>query len=98
MKARKDGCALCGSTWGNFWFEIEGINRFFCCKVCAQSFKSLLRSIKESTGWPHITRLEISGDVYQRAVLAGFDEEEALFTVSFTSSGEISGFSKAKNL
>ncbi|MFW9855179.1 MAG: TA0938 family protein [Candidatus Thorarchaeota archaeon] len=97
MIPRTDGCVLCGSTWGNFWLEIEGIKRFFCCRICAQSFKNLLRSITESTGWPRVTKLQISGNVYRRNVLAGFNEEFAVFAVTFTSSGEISSFSKTKN-
>ena len=48
------GCALCGSSWGNYWRETEGANRFFCCSLCADAWENAVAKVKETSGWPRV--------------------------------------------
>jgi hypothetical protein len=89
LKIKGDGCGLCGSTWGNYWDHINGEKQFFCCKICAESFKNLINAIIEITGWPQITSLEITGEIRNRKVLATYKDRNSLFKVEFISSGEV---------
>lgn len=53
----REGCALCGSTWGDHWEAIEGVERFFCCSVCAAAYGNLVEAIEAATGWDRVDRL-----------------------------------------
>ncbi len=81
------GCALCGSSWGNYWRETEGANRFFCCSLCADAWENAVAKLKEKTGWPRVDLLFIDetrgnegdghascGDKHVRFSLAGTDD------------------------
>lgn len=53
-ESKDAGCALCGSSWGNYWREVEGANRFFCCSLCADAWENAARIVKEKAGWPRV--------------------------------------------
>jgi hypothetical protein len=100
MKVKEKGCALCGSTWGNTWREVDGQRMFFCCEVCASEFSSIVAEVKRTTGWKTIDEIEMRGDQRGRACralngaksyefFASFDEEGKLFR--FLETGVLSG-------
>lgn len=95
MRINYTGCAICDSTWGNVWEEVEGERRFFCCAVCAAQFKALLGRLRERTGWERIDALEISGDRRGRTVVAARGEERFRCAVAFNAQGEIRWFESA---
>lgn len=53
-ESKEAGCALCGSSWGNYWRTVEGANRFFCCSLCADAWENAARLVKTKTGWPRV--------------------------------------------
>lgn len=62
MKRNYKGCALCDSTWGEYWREIDGENMFFCCNICADAFENMANKVKEVTGWKNIDSIHIQGN------------------------------------
>jgi len=88
------GCAICGSTWGDYWDEVEGVKMFFCCGICAIQFKSLVSKIKEATGWKTIDGIAIKGDFRGRVVTAESKKEGKRFFVAFDSKGAVRNFFK----
>lgn len=71
------GCALCGSSWGNYWRETEGANRFFCCSLCADAWENAARIVKAKTGWPRVDFLfldDMSGNEGEGRVRFGDTE------------------------
>ena len=88
-----EGCAICESTWGDYWEEIEGQRMFFCCAVCAIQFKNMISEVKKRTGWPSIDGVEIRGDYRGREVTALKNSGASYkFLVRFGSKGEIQKF------
>lgn len=53
-ESKEAGCALCGSSWGNYWRETEGANRFFCCSLCADAWENAVAKVKAATGWRQV--------------------------------------------
>lgn len=94
MKVNYDGCAICDSTWGDVWEEVEGQRLFFCCDVCAVQFRGLVDRIKADTDWDHLDSLEIAGDRRGRTCLAGSGTEEARFGFAFNSEGRLRRFGR----
>ncbi|MGI0071879.1 MAG: TA0938 family protein [Thermoplasmata archaeon] len=94
MKRNGTGCALCASTWGNLWEEVEGERMFFCCSVCAVQLRRLVGRIKETTGWPLIEGLEIEGDRRGRTCVAQNGTSTVRVRVTFTSEGELLRFER----
>lgn len=92
MKVSEDGCALCGSTWGNYWAEIEGQRMFFCCSICAVQFQNMVHEVKQKTGWKTIGQLETRGDYSGRNCTAFYRGESYRFFIKFDSRGEIQTF------
>ena len=89
-----EGCAICGSTWGDYWEEVEGQRMFFCCDVCAVQFKNMIDEVKKRTGWEAIDKIRIEGDYRGRDVTAlRGDGSSYRFLVRFDSKGEIQKFS-----
>ena len=88
----REGCAICGATWGDYWEDVEGQRMFFCCEVCAAQFKSLVSRIKESTGWKSIDGISIQGDFRGRVVTAGSKNDSQKFYVAFDSKGAVRNF------
>jgi hypothetical protein len=92
LRINYTGCAICDSTWGNHFEEVEGERRFFCCVVCARQFRELLGRIRSSTGWSSVDELVIAGDRRGRSCTAGSPAGTARFRFSFNSSGAILEF------
>lgn len=92
MKRNYTGCAVCDSTWGNVWEEVEGERMFFCCSRCVVQFRSLVGRIKERTGWPGIDSIEIAGDRRGRTCVARAGSQTFRVSVAFNSEGELRQF------
>jgi len=92
LKRNYTGCAICDSTWGDVWEEVDGERMFFCCATCAVQFRRLVGRIREATGWPLIEALEIGGDRRGRSWEARTGSATARGRVSFTAEGEILRF------
>ncbi len=89
----KEGCALCDATWGEYWEEVEGKNRFFCCDICATAFKNLVTKVKAENAWPTIDSLEITGNNNSgRKCTATYDGKEYRFYIKFYNDGRIFDF------
>ena len=89
MRLRTDGCVLCGSTWGDYWEEIDGTREFFCCELCARQLKSLIQGIEMATGWPRLEALAIEGDRRGRIARATRGDASATFQFVFGEDGEV---------
>jgi Ta0938 len=92
MKRNYTGCAICDSTWGNVWEEVEGERMFFCCGLCATQFRRLVDRVKVVSGWGEIESIEIAGDRRGRTVVAHRGAATLRFRVTFTSLGEVHKF------
>jgi putative zinc binding protein len=92
LKLREDGCALCGSTWGNYWEELEGARRFFCCELCARQLRHLVARVRDATGWSDIEALEIVGDRRGREVTVRAAGRSERFGFVFGYDGEVRRF------
>ena len=92
MKLNYRGCAICDSTWGNVWEEVEGQRMFFCCDLCHLQFRGLLERIKRDTGWNRIDALEVAGDRRGRTGVATSGRQVARFTFAFNSEGALRRF------
>lgn len=94
MKRNYDGCAICNSTWGNVWAEVEGERTFFCCDLCLLQFRNLVDRIKAVEGWSRIDALEISGDRQGRWCHASSGDARARFAFAFNSEGALRRFDR----
>jgi YHS domain-containing protein len=56
------GCAICESTWGNHWVEVDGQRMFFCCEICEVEFRNMIEEVKRRTGWKTIDEIRVTGD------------------------------------
>jgi hypothetical protein len=92
MKRNYDGCAICNSTWGNVWAEIEGERMFFCCDLCVVQFRNLVQRIRRETGWGRIDSIVIAGDRRGRTCAAASGGARSGFEFAFNSDGEILRF------
>ncbi len=92
MKVGSEGCALCGSTWGEIWSELDGERFFFCCELCARQFRSIVQKVKDQTGWDRLDALEIVGDRRGRTCAARRGEERYRCFVGFNPAGELTRF------
>ena len=92
MKRNYTGCAICDSTWGNLWEEVEGERMFFCCSICVVQFRGLVERIKEATGWPTIESLDLAGDRRGRTCVATTGPETFRVRVAFNSEGRLLRF------
>jgi putative zinc binding protein len=92
LKRNYEGCAICNSTWGNVWAEIEGERTFFCCDLCAAQYRSLIGRVKQETGWPTIDSLAIAGDRRGRTCDVASGDRTARFAFAFTSEGGLLRF------
>ncbi|MGA8603665.1 MAG: TA0938 family protein [Thermoplasmata archaeon] len=98
MKRNYDGCAICNSTWGSVWTEVEGERLFFCCEICVVQYRSLLERVKHATGWSQIDAIDISGDRRGRACEVTSGPARARFLFAFNSEGKILRFQQAPAL
>ena len=83
MKLRTDGCVLCGSTWGDYWEEVDGVRCFFCCEVCARQLKNLIAALCAATGWDRLDALAIEGDRRGRIANAARGDASAAYSFVF---------------
>ncbi len=94
MKRNYAGCAICDSTWGDLWEEVDGERMFFCCSICATQFRQLVDRVKKETGWPRIEAVEISGDRRGRTCVAQTGGDTFRVRVAFNPEGELLRFEK----
>ncbi len=94
MKRNYAGCAICDSTWGNLWEEVDGERMFFCCPICVVQFRGLVDRIKQETGWAAIDSVEIRGDRRGRVCDARRASEGVRVRVMFNPEGEILRFER----
>jgi hypothetical protein len=87
-----EGCAICQSTWGDYWAEVEGQRIFFCCELCEVEFRNMLQEIKRRTGWVTIDEVQIVGDHRGRECTALSKNSAYSFFVRFNSKGGIETF------
>ncbi|MGA8604638.1 MAG: TA0938 family protein [Thermoplasmata archaeon] len=92
MKRNYDGCAICNSTWGNVWAEVDGERLFFCCEICVVQYRALVERVRQATGWSQIDSIEISGDRRARACEVAAGPARARFLFAFNSEGKILRF------
>ena len=92
MKLNLEGCAICGSTWGNYWAEVEGEKMFFCCDICFIQFRNMINEVKRRTNWRTVDEIKIEGDYRGRECVARLENNSYWFFVSFKSNGEIHRF------
>ncbi len=94
MKRNYTGCAICDSTWGDVWAEVEGERMFFCCELCVTQFRGLIDRIKQETGWRTVEGIEIAGDRRGRTCVASGRGETARFAFAFNSDGVVRRFER----
>ena len=87
-----EGCAICQSTWGDYWAEVEGQRMFFCCNLCESEFRNMIQQIKQRTGWKQIDEVQITGDHRGRECTALSDRGAYRFFIRFNSQGGIETF------
>lgn len=98
MKVNYEGCAICDSTWGNLWENVEGQRFFFCCDLCVLQFRSLVDRIKKEAGWDRIDSLDIAGDRRGRSCRAVSSGESANFAFAFNSEGGLRRFERVSSV
>lgn len=96
MKRNYDGCAICNSTWGNVWAEVEGERLFFCCDLCVVQYRGLLERVKFDTGWSQIDSMDIAGDRRGRTCEVSSGGVRARFDFAFNPEGKILRFRRAE--
>ncbi len=94
MKLLDEGCVICGSTWGDYWREIDGQRMFFCCEICAVEFQNMLDEVRRRTGWERMDEIKIEGDQRGRNCVAVSGGKTFGFFIRFNSEGEILTFSE----
>lgn len=94
MKRNYDGCAICNSTWGNVWAEVDGERLFFCCDLCVVQYRNLLDRIHQDTGWAEIDSIEIAGDRRGRTCEVAAGGARAMFRFAFDPEGGILRFER----
>ena len=94
MKRNYDGCAICNSTWGNVWAEVDGERLFFCCDLCVVQYRALIERIRQETGWSEIDAIEITGDRRGRTCTVVSGEARAAFTFAFNPEGHLLRFAR----
>lgn len=92
MEIPKEGCALCGATWGNYWEDFEGKKLFFCCEVCAKQYRSIVGEVKKRKGWPNVNSISMQGNYRGRICTATSGPQSYRFSISFYDDGEVRNF------
>ena len=83
MKINSDGCALCDSTWGDYWRVIENKNLFFCCNICADLFESLINQIKLKLESDFVDEIQLKGNSKHRKIYVKVSSSHYSGDVSF---------------
>ncbi len=89
MKLRDDGCVLCGSTWGDYWEEVDGARCFFCCEVCARQLTNVVEAVRAATGWDRLDSLFFEGDRRGRIARVTHGPEAAAFQFVFDQEAQV---------
>ncbi len=89
----EEGCALCESTWGDYWAEVEGQRMFFCCSICEVEFRNMVSEVKRRTGWKTLDEVKLAGDYRGRNGTARSGNKSYKFFIRFDSQGGIQTFS-----
>jgi len=92
MEIPKEGCALCGATWGDYWEEIGEKTLFFCCDVCAKQYRNIANEVKKRTGWAKIDQLKMDGNYRGRVCTAFRGSTPYRFIISFSENGDVRNF------
>ncbi len=87
-----EGCAICQSTWGNYWAEVEGQKMFFCCELCEIEFKNMIQEVKKRTGWKSIDEIQIAGGTRGRQCKALSNGKAYSYQIRFNPQGAIAAF------
>ncbi len=84
MKINNTGCALCNSTWGNYYKKIDNTNFFFCCDVCSSIFEDIIKELKILYEIESITDLNLEGSSRERTykIIANNREYKGKITFS----------------
>ncbi len=91
MKLRDDGCVLCGSTWGDYWEEVDGVRCFFCCETCARQLKNVIEAVRAATGWDRLDSLFFEGDRRGRVARVTHGSEAAAVQFVFDPEARVRG-------
>lgn len=62
MIVNNTGCALCNSTWGNYYQTIENTKLFFCCEACANIFNEIIVYLKRKFEIVSIDKIGLQGN------------------------------------
>lgn len=92
MDPPPDGCRLCGSTWGDWWEEVETRREFFCCELCARQWTRMLEEVRARTAWPRVEAVELTGNRWGREGEARFGPSRFRFRIAFTPDAELRRF------
>jgi Ta0938 len=92
LKRNYPGCAICDSTWGDVWAEVDGERMFFCCELCVIQFRELVQRIHRETGWTRLDAVEIHGDRRGRTCVATAGARSVRVQVTFTTEGQLLKF------
>jgi Ta0938 len=95
LKRNYTGCAICDSTWGNVWAEVEGERLFFCCDLCVVQYRGLIERVKAETGWETLDAIEIAGDRRGRSCTVSSGDRSSRFQFTFNSEGQLLRFQPA---
>jgi acetyl esterase len=92
MEPPTEGCPLCGSTWGDWWADVQGQRRFFCCELCARQWLALLAEVRRHTGWARVDAVDVEGNRWGRTCIARGAGADFHCFVVFTPEGELRRF------
>jgi len=92
MDPPPEGCPLCGSTWGDWWEDVDGQSVFFCCELCARQWVAMNEEVKRRTGWPRVDWVDVDGDRWGRTCTAHHRDAGYGFFVVFTPEGGLRRF------
>lgn len=92
MDPPPEGCPLCGSTWGDFWLDVDGRSTFFCCALCATQWLTVREEVRRRRGWTTIDAIEVDGSRWGRTMTASSGPSRFAFFVAFTPEGLLRRF------
>jgi hypothetical protein len=92
LKVRPDGCALCGSTWGDVHRTVGGERLFFCCDLCAVQVEVVQDRILGATGWPALDELLFEGGRAGRTVRARSGDRRFVARIRWDVEGQLTFF------
>lgn len=92
MDPPPEGCPLCGSTWGDFWQDVDGRPTFFCCELCATQWATVREEVRRRRGWGTIDAIAVEGNRWGRTMTAVSGGSRFVFFVSFTPEGALRRF------